>query len=69
MAARRRKKRGGRWQIVLLAVLVLAAGAVWYVKYYKKAVPARTVVRQGVGYKAQDRIKLDKLIEQGDLKK
>ncbi len=68
MPARRRKKRSSNLLYIFLAVVLMAAGAFWYLKYYKKATPAQTTVRQGVGYKAKDRMKLDKLIEQGDKK-
>lgn len=67
MAARRRK-RGSRLPYLLLAVIVVAAGAFWYVRYYKKTVATPSITRHGVGYKTQDRLKLDKLIEQGDKK-
>ncbi|MBU6474346.1 MAG: hypothetical protein KGQ70_00135, partial [Alphaproteobacteria bacterium] len=59
-------KRAGGLLYLLLFVIVAAAGAFWYMRYHKAAVPA--VARSGVGYGAQDRMKLDKLIEQGDKK-
>ncbi len=68
MAARRKKKRSSNLPYAFLAVVLMAAGAFWYVRYYKKAAPAQITTRQGVGYKAQDRVKLDKLIEQGGKK-